>query len=99
MRKALALRAVQNVRRELRKGAGHLANPVDDALGCELQLGGELRPLMRTDLPKPVLASDFHRELQLLQGRLVVRKRARNIVQRREPRPSFLADEDGVVLR
>jgi hypothetical protein len=96
---AIPLSAFQNSHEEIRNGSDHPTKVLHHAVRLELQLGRELGPLMGTDVAEPVLASNFHRELELLRGGLPVRKRARNIVQWGEPCSSLCTDEDGVVLR
>ena len=89
MREPLALGSVQDIRSEVGKRTGDPMNVFGYPLRRQLQLRRELRPLTKTDLAKPVLASDPHRELQLLDRGLAVGESARDVVEGRKPNPAL----------
>jgi hypothetical protein len=94
----IGLGALKQIPGKVRNGSRDSTNVIHHAVRLELQVARELRALMRTNLAKPVLTAHLHRELQLLRPGIPIGERARHIVERRESRPSFVPDEDGVVL-
>ena len=97
MTDSLRLRRSAYIRQRIGKSAGEIADARQKPVRIEPEFRRELAPLARADVANTIRAADLHRRTNLLRVE-TIGKNARNVVERRKPRPPFRADQHGVVL-
>ena len=94
---AFLLYSVAQVGYVVRNGVGKITDSVYKHIAIQPEIDCESLPLSRTDVARPILATNLHGETNSLQIE-IVRQNACNVVQGRKSRATFGADQQGIVL-